>query len=287
MLTPQAIKDQEFQIKFRGYDSIEVKAYLELLAEDFFELTEQNRVQAEELEALQAEHEALAREKETLAVEVQASQENAAGIQTEIQEGYEHKDREITTLRAEIEALKATVATLETEKAENIAKISSLETTVASGSSSSQKDVAEIEKLRAKVEMLEERNAELKQEGLDFKTAILAAQKFADNLRENAQEDARKMMEEAKTEVTNFRNRAEAELSRLPKEIAALNQRKTQVKEELRLVLQSYLDSLDMFPELGDSSENGADLADLLEDINLEEAMGGLDESGPVASIAD
>jgi DivIVA domain-containing protein len=52
MLTPQAIKDQDFQIKFRGYDSIEVKAYLELLAEDFFELTEQNRLQAEELESL-------------------------------------------------------------------------------------------------------------------------------------------------------------------------------------------------------------------------------------------
>ena len=50
MLTPQSIKDQEFQTKFRGYEPIEVKAYLELLAEDFFELTEKNRVQAEEIE---------------------------------------------------------------------------------------------------------------------------------------------------------------------------------------------------------------------------------------------
>ena len=42
-ITPQAIKDQEFQVKFRGYDAIEVKAYLELLAEEFFELHEQIR----------------------------------------------------------------------------------------------------------------------------------------------------------------------------------------------------------------------------------------------------
>lgn len=28
-ITPQAIKDQEFQVKFRGYDTVEVKAYLE------------------------------------------------------------------------------------------------------------------------------------------------------------------------------------------------------------------------------------------------------------------
>jgi len=34
-ITPQAIKDQEFRVKFRGYDEIEVKAYLELIAEEF------------------------------------------------------------------------------------------------------------------------------------------------------------------------------------------------------------------------------------------------------------
>jgi len=85
MLTPQAIKDQEFQIKFRGYDAIEVNAYLELLAEDFFELTEQNRIQADEIQALQSEQESLARDKEVLAVEVKEIQENADGIQSDIE----------------------------------------------------------------------------------------------------------------------------------------------------------------------------------------------------------
>ena len=47
-ITPQAIKDQEFQVKFRGYDAIEVKAYLELLAEEFFELHEARSRQDEE-----------------------------------------------------------------------------------------------------------------------------------------------------------------------------------------------------------------------------------------------
>jgi len=261
MLTPQAIKDQEFQVKFRGYDSIEVKAYLELLAEDFFELTEQNRTLAEEIEVLH-------REKETLAAEVQANQEDAAGIQTEIQEGYEHKDREITELKEEVEKLKATVGTLEEENLEYLEKIKTLEDAAASESTDEQKELAELEKMRAKIEMLEERNAELKQEGVDFKTTILAAQKFADNLRETSHEEARKMMEDAKEEVEKFRLDAEAELARLPREIDDLNQRKAQVREELRLVLQSYLDGLDMFPEI-DGTARDADLSDLFESIEL------------------
>lgn len=270
MLTPQAIKDQEFQVKFRGYDAIEVKAYLELLAEDFFEITEQNRTKTEEIEALQAEHEALLREKEVLASEVQANQENAAGIQSEIQVGYEHKDREINELREETDKLKATVSTLEKENAEYIEKISALEEKIEQEAGSSQTDSAELEKLRAKVEMLEERNNELKQEGLDFKTTILAAQKFADNLRETTQEEARKMLEDAKEEVEKFRTDAEAELARLPKEIEDLSKRKSQVREELRLVLQSYLDSLDAFPEMeGVGSDD--DLSDLFESIEIPE----------------
>ena len=103
MLTPQSIKDQEFQTKFRGYEPIEVKAYLELLAEDFFELTEQNRIQAEEIESLQAEKEALEQGKEALANEVQIAQENAEGIQAGIQESGKHKDQEIADLKAQLE----------------------------------------------------------------------------------------------------------------------------------------------------------------------------------------
>ena len=54
-ITPQAIKDQEFQTKFRGFDPIEVKGYLELVAEEFFELLEKVRQQEEEIEVLSQE----------------------------------------------------------------------------------------------------------------------------------------------------------------------------------------------------------------------------------------
>lgn len=282
MLTPQAIKDQDFQIKFRGYDAIEVKAYLELLAEDFFELNEQNRVQAEELETLRAEQEELEREKESLAAEVNLGRENVDGIQTRLENSYKHKDLEIDELRGQLEAAQADAAVLEDEKKKLAEKIVELEEKLVGGKGMTLQEQAENEKLRAKVEFLEEQNRELKQQGLDFKTTILAAQKFADNLKETSEQEAQQMMAQARADVEKFRNEAQAELTRLPKEIEALNQKKIKVRDELRSILQSYLEALDVF-FASDSSGKEDDLSDLFESIKMPDED--VAESGNIESI--
>jgi len=273
MLTPQSIKDQEFKTKLRGYEPIEVKAYLELLAEDFFALTEKNREQAQEIEALLAEQEALREGKEALATEVKISQENAEGIQAEIQDGYKHKDQEIADLKLQLEETSKSIAALEEENAAYQEKIAGLEENLAGGQGSSLQDKAEIEKLRGRIALLEEQNRELKQEGLDFKSTILAAQKFADNLRQTSQEDARKIMDEARAEVEKFRTDSEAELAHLPKEIEELNQRKIKVRKELETILYSYLEALEETPEKEaaekEAAEHEDDLSDLFQSIQL------------------
>lgn len=273
MLTPQSIKDKEFQNKFRGYDPIEVKEYLELLAEDFFELTEQNRQQAEEIESLIAEREALQQEKETLAAEVKISQENSEGIQSEIQDGYKHKDEEIAGLESQIESMLSSTAALEEQNATYQQKIDELEEALAGGQGTSLQEQVEVEKLRGRIEILEEKNRELKQEGMDFKSTILAAQKFADNLRQTSQDDARKMMEDARAEVEKFRTEAEAKLDHLPREIEELNQRKIKVRKELENILYAYLEALEKQPETKEAEEGEDedvdDLADLFQTIKL------------------
>lgn len=268
MLTPQAIKDQDFQIKFRGYDAIEVKAYLELLAEDFFELTEQNRLHGEEIESLKTQMEFLQREKDSLAAEVRLSQENAEGIQTEIDQGYKHKDQEISDLRNQAEGARESVQALEAENRALQDTVNELQKNLAGGAGATLHGQAEIEKLRAKILLLEEQNQELKQQGLDFKTTILAAQKFADSLRQSSEEEAQRMMEKARADVQKFRAEANAELSKLPIEIDKLQQQKIKVREDLRSMLHSYLEALDIFPEKG-STEKEDDLSDLFESILL------------------
>ena len=270
MLTPQAIKDQEFQNKFRGYDAIEVKAYLELLAEDFFELTEQNRVQIEEIETLQAEQESLVRDKETLAAEVKEGQENADGIQADIEEGYKHKDLEIEELKEKLTTAEKRIGELDKEVAVQAEKIEELEEQLTGDIGLSQQDQSELEKLRARVVVLEEQNNELKQEGVDFKTTILAAQKFSENLRETSEAEAAQLMDNARLEVESFKAESEAELAHLPKEIKELKEKKGKVKDELKSTLLAYLNALDdSSEEIGGSKDD--DLSDLFESIEIPE----------------
>ncbi len=268
MLTPQAIKDQEFQLKFRGYDAIEVKAFLELLAEDFYELTEQNRIHGEEIESLKAAMELLQKEKDNLAAEVRLRQESAEGVQFEFDQAHKHKDNEIKELKGEVLREKASVQALEVENRSLQGKVNELEKKIAGGVGESINGKAEIKKLSGRIELLEEQNRELKQQGLDFKTTILAAQKFADSLRQTSEDDAQRLMEKARADVQKFRAEANAELSRLPKEIEKLHQQRIKVREELRSMLQSYLESLEIFPDQ-ESLAKEDDLSDLFESILL------------------
>ena len=267
MLTPQSIKDQEFQTKFRGYEPIEVKAYLELLAEDFFELTEQNRIQAEEIDSLQAENETLEAGREALAGELRIAQENAEGAQAEIHESCKHKDQEIDDLKVQLEGLQKSVAALEEENSSFLEEVATLEEALTSGEGTSKLGEAELAKLRGKIELLEEKNQELKQEGLDFKTTILAAQKFSDSLRQSSQEEARKIIDDAHAEIDRFRKEAESELARLPKEIEELQQRKIKVRKDLEKTLYEYLEALEEKPR--ESAGQVDDSADLFQRIQL------------------
>ncbi len=230
MLTPQAIKDQEFQTKFRGYDSIEVRAYLELLAEDFFDISEKNRSLSEEIEALRA----------------QRDFDDVAGLREKLAAVEEQCD----ILREE----KVRLA----EEAEKLQEQLSPE--------QRETDRAEIERLRARVAVLETQNEELKSQGLDFKSTILAAQNFADNLKESSQAEAAQLMENAKREVESFRAEFEVEMAYLPEEIERLRAKKNEVREELRAVLNRYLQALE---EAAEDEDDVDDLPDLFESIQL------------------
>jgi chromosome segregation ATPase len=226
-------------------------------------------LQAEEIETLLAEQESLQRGKEALIAEMKISQENAEGIQSEIQNRYKQKDQEIADLTEKLESVSASLASLEEQNEAYRQKISEMEAKLAGDKGESLQGQAEIEKLRGRISLLEEQNRELKQEGTDFKTTILAAQKFADNLRQTSQEDARKIMDEARAEIERFRTAAEAELARLPIEIEELNKKKIQVRKELETTLYAYLEALEEPKPSDDGGEKEDDLADLFQSIQI------------------
>jgi cell division initiation protein len=274
-ITPQAIKDQEFQVKFRGYDAIEVKAYLELLAEEFFELHELRRKQEEEYAGLHEETQALRQEKENLAREASERDER---YETSVKQ-FLDKDEIIADLQLKVEELEQKVEESELEKAiqqeawerqETVLReeVDMLKSRIDDNQNVASESSTETEKLQAKIASLEGQLKELKQEEVDFKVTLVAAQKFADDMRSKATAEAEALVAEAHDEVDSFRRNAEEELSILPLQIEELQARKTQVREELKAILNTYLDQLDIVQE-GSGVESDEDLSDLFQSISL------------------
>ncbi len=287
-ITPQAIKDQEFQVKFRGYDAIEVKAYLELLAEEFFELHEQNRKLSDDSALLAEEKEALQAENETLLQESRKHKDELEGLRTEGKQ----KNSEHLTLQKEAEELRGQLAgsRRETELAKEVIEaaeermrsekdkasvllqeeLEAAETRINQEKEMVRQGQLEIEKLRHQLQLLEEEIRELKKGDADFKATIVAAQKFSEDLKMRSEKEARELIDQAREDVETFRRKAHEELARLPLEIERLQNKRQEVRDELKMILNGYLHELDTFPEIEGAGKD-EDLNELFQSIHIPE----------------
>ena len=274
-IIPQAIKDQEFQSKFRGYDPIEVKGYLELVAEEFFELLEKVRHQDEEIEALSQEKGLL----EEMNLKLEADIETALQTTEDVRKESLAKDEVRAELEKEIEELQTARADLEEEQKEWEEEVIAAEGRVAEIEEKLKKSESRNDGLQKKIEQLEEQLNEFRSEEFDFKRTIGAAQRFVDELKTKAEEEASELIQSsekkasaalqaARDEIERLRQDAFAELSRLPEEIALLNQQKKQVRQDLRETLSSYLEKIDSFSEV-DETVKEYDFDELFQKIEL------------------
>jgi DivIVA domain-containing protein len=261
-ITPQAIKDQEFQVKFRGYDAIEVKAYLELIAEEFFELFEQVRRQAEDNEGLVEEKEELIAQGASLEREISSQQGKIDQIATELGQ----KNEMNTALLKEIEDLKRCIADLEREGKEKDEELRA-----ATEQTQAERELFEGEKrvkedLNARFMDLEKQWDEQKKVEIDFKEALLAAQTFSRDLKKKSEEEAEHILENARIEAEKLRQDTYHELTRYPKEIERLKIKRKQVREDLRTVLTLCLENLDIFKD-DETVEQEEDFSELFQSV--------------------
>jgi len=259
-ITPQAIKDQEFQTKFRGYDVIEVKAYLDLIAEEFFELLEAKRRQDEELAALRARCQNLEREKEDIESKLR---DNGAVVNSD-EEARQILNAEIKTLREQAAALTKQAKIAETEKSALLFAKEGRERALAEEVRGLREKLAQqqqdttgkdkdIENLRRQLAASEIQIGELKKEETASKHLLIAAQNFADDLRRKSEKEAHETMDKARAEVETFRQKAREELARLPAEIERLHKQREGIRDELRHILQSHLEKLDFSSDFKES----------------------------------
>ena len=248
-ITPQAIKDQEFRVKFRGYDEIEVKAYLELIAEEFFELFEQVRQQAEDIEGLFEEKEDLNERHALLESDMATLQRKYDQISLELGQANERD----TTSRKEIEDLLARIADLEREGGEKEEELTAA-TNLLEGERKEKKD------LNDQLAALKQQWDEQQKAEIDFKDTLLAGQKFSREMKKNSEAEAERILENARAEAEKLRQETLQELARYPKEIERLKIKRNQVREDLRTVLTLCLENLDIFNTIEAEEEDFSDL---------------------------
>ena len=277
-ITPQAIKDQEFQSKFRGYDTIEVKGYLELVAEEFFELLEKVRLQEDDRDELVREKALLQEMNQKLEADIETALATTEDVRRESVE----KDEKLAGFAKELDELQVGQADFEVERQEFEEEVSAAEGRVSEIEDQLRQSQSESDGLRNKIEMLKEQNNELKNGEVDFKRTIGAAQQFADSLKQSARQEAEKLQQEseskastllqsAKDEVEQLRQDAFAELSRLPEEIEQLNRQRNQAREELREILTGYLEKVDSFSGADDNVKR-YEYDDLFQKIEIPDA---------------
>lgn len=263
-ITPQAIKDQEFQSKFRGYDTIEVKAYLELLAEEFFELLENGRKHEEDNESLVEERDGLIHQSELYAREIEELKEDLE----KAKQGSGDQEEKAKECVAEIEELQTVIADHEQEKKDLEDEMSEAEARIKDTESLLADEKREKENLLNKLQLLEEQNTDLKKEEIEFKSTLGAAQKFSREVKEQSEAEAKSLMEKAKKDVEEFRQASSVELARIPREIEELYKERAQVRDDIKEILQTYLRALDSFVVV-EENEKGDEINELFQKIKI------------------
>jgi DivIVA domain-containing protein len=262
--TPQLIKDKEFESKFRGFDPIEVKEYLEIIADEFFELQEQCKELEDELESLRAAKDSSEKHNNSLETDIEFTRK----ISEKLKNGYAQKEEKVRELTAEVEELQLRIADMEQESADHEEELSAVEAGRKEAEQAFKAIKAVNDTLKNKIEVLREQNRDLKKEEVDFKSTLTIAQRFAEDLREKSKAKAEEMIKNAENEIARIRNEAQAELTRLPKEIQILENKKHEVKAELKAILENHLESIDVFyPEGHQTTDKRRGLSDQEDDL--------------------
>ncbi len=246
-ITPQAIKDQEFQVKFRGYDTIEVKAYLELIAEEFFERLEELRQQIEEIETLSEEKAELEDEKQTLKEQLVSMQEDAEAKMSEITE----RNERLSGLNEECDLLKDEIEKIKQEKAEKDEELAVQEEHIQKKEKEILKEKANSAGLQQQIDVLKKTSEQLGEAEIDFKSTLVMAQKFSNDIKEKSEAEAQEILDIAVQESEKLRQDTFNQLARYPKEIAKLKEKRDKVRAEMKSALSSCLEAINVMDEVG------------------------------------
>ena len=220
-ITPQDILEQEFHVRFRGFDMSEVDAFLERVAENYFKTLEENQRLNEQVEELQKSRPATGNLDTGLQEAVASVQEAASQIKSFDQQ------QQPADLSGALSELKLVAENISSE----LAGMSEL------------KQVAE--NISSELAgMKEDRQALSNLEGNLREVLALATDVAKDNQSPDSQ-GASTALPRAFDELRQSSENIGTELAGLKKDIAALQQTREQARTEVQELLQKNLGQLE------------------------------------------
>jgi cell division initiation protein len=114
--------------------------------------------------------------------------------------------------------------------------------------------IEENKQLASQVEAMKQETDSYRHREKAFQTAIISAQQIAEEMKAKSQRKAEEITAAAKEEARQLQKKAKAEITGLEAEVNRLNQMKQQASQELRHILQGYLDRL----EVGENAQDFA-----------------------------
>ncbi len=105
--------------------------------------------------------------------------------------------------------------------------------------------IQENKQLKDRSETLESDIEHYKEQEKKFQDAILSAHKIADEMKEKSKQESEKLLSEAQDEVKKMQDKSHQEISGLEATIVNLKELKDRVHDDVRQLLESYLDRLD------------------------------------------
>lgn len=240
-ITPQSIKDAEFQVKLRGFDKSEVRTYLEYVAEEYLVLLEK-------LERLERYGQNLDQANKKIKHENKVYKNEIVEAQNEINElkvQYQQEKKRTEKQDQESETTGNTLSQLEKENRILAKKLRLADARIKETKSTLVQEKTKKEKLLQRINFLEKQNKSNRKEEEELRQTLAAAYKFSEETIQKSEEQASDIFNRARLEIERLRSEAQEELASYPREIKRMKQEYDKVKEQLRLIVGQYLKGLE------------------------------------------
>jgi DivIVA domain-containing protein len=267
-LTPEEIRERSFATRFRGADPAEVGEFLRRVAVQFSDLQYRVAQQHKKIEEQEHELELAADDKKSFDDVLGAYKANIEQLRSELSS---LRDQDLRRA-AKYGQLKKQREIDQQERQRLAEKLSGAETVISELERKLRLSQGTVEELRTAVVQLEADKGELeKQNGHDAET-IAQARLEMEELFESSRLRARQLLADAKERIEEQRARAVQEIAGLRQDIEGLRNRRKQLSDDLKTMLNSHLEWIDAEIKK-DRDSAGNDYDELFQKIDFTEVV--------------